>query len=388
MRLRAAVFAAVAAAGSVLPASQAPAPRDPTQAELFQPTKVWTAHLTFTPEQWKAMEPTRGPSGPSNRYSGGEWLQGPAGGRNGWGAVNGVVFHYAHADLEFAGRQFHDVGVRFKGNGTYLDARGSGKLPFKIDLNKYVKGQKIDGVETLNFHNNITDAGWMNEVLSYQLYRDAGVPAPRSSYVRVSVTVTGQSQRRYAGLYTIAENVDDNFLQARFGSGAGALLKPVTVNPFRDLGADWARYVQTYDPKTDLTPADQQRIMDFCRLVTRESDQAFAARVGEFVDLEAFARYLSVLVWIANPDSLLQQGQNYYVHLHPKTRLLAFVPWDQDHSFGQFLWSSLQQQQQLDIFHPWTKPNRLLERLLALPGFRGCGRKNRQVTHLPSRSGR
>ena len=69
--------------------------------------------------------------------------------------------------------QFRDVAVRFKGNGTYLNARGTEKVPFKVDLNKYVKGQKLAGVETLNFHNNITDPGWMNEVLAYRLYRDA-----------------------------------------------------------------------------------------------------------------------------------------------------------------------------------------------------------------------
>ena len=26
-------------------------------ADLFQPTRVWNIHLTFTPEQWAAMEP-------------------------------------------------------------------------------------------------------------------------------------------------------------------------------------------------------------------------------------------------------------------------------------------------------------------------------------------
>lgn len=240
LRSRASTFVLVAAAALIAHA-QSPAPAL-TQADVFQPTKIWTTHLTFAADQWKAMEPTHGARGPSDRVGGGEWLQGPEGERNGWGAVNGLVFHYVHADFEFAGRQFRDVAVRFKGNGTYLDAHG-GKLPLKIDLNKYVKGQKLAGIETLNLHNNITDPGWMNEVLSYRLYRDAGVPAPRSSYARVFVTVTGQFTRRYVGLYTVAENVDENFFQARLGSGAGALLKPVTVNPFKDLGNDWKRYV-------------------------------------------------------------------------------------------------------------------------------------------------
>ena len=48
----------------------------------------------------------------------------------------------------------------------------------------------------------------MNEVLAYRLYRDAGVPAPRTSYVRVSITVPGLYDRAYTGLYILVENVD------------------------------------------------------------------------------------------------------------------------------------------------------------------------------------
>jgi len=366
------VVLAMAAAGRMLPARQAVAPHDLTQTDLFQPTKIWTAHLTFTADQWKAMEPTRGATNGGSRFGGGEWLQGPPGERNGWGATNGVVFHYAHADLEFAGRQLHDVGVRFKGNGTYLDARGSGKLPLKVDLNKYVKGQKLAGVETLNFHNNITDVGFMNEVLSYRLYRDAGVPAPRSSYVRVYVTVTGQFARRYAGLYTLAENVDENFFKARLGTGDGAILKPVSVNPFRDLGNDWARYVQTYDPKTELTAAEQRRVIEFCQFVSRAKDPDFAAHIGDFVDLDAFARYFAVLVWINNIDSLLDRGQNFYMHLGPATHKFIFVPWDQDHSFGGF--NSVQRGDYANgsIEHPWSDNIHFLARMYAVPAFRAA----------------
>jgi len=358
------------AAGAVLLAGQGATPAALTQADLFQPTKIWTAHLTFAPDQWKAMEPTRGPSTPGSRFAGGEWLQGAPGERNGWGAAQGVEFQYVHGALEFAGRQFRDVAVRYKGNGTFMDARGSGKLPFKIDLNKYVKSQKLAGVSTLNFHNNITDAGWMNEVLSYRLYRDAGVPAPRSSYVRVYLTVTGQFARRYAGLYTLAENVDASFFQSRLGSTAGAILKPVSVNPFKDLGKAWSSYVQTYDPKTDLSEAEQARVIEFCQFVTHARDPEFAARIGDYVDLDEFARYFAVLVWINNIDSLLDRGQNFYIHLGPTTHKFIFVPWDQDHSFGGFASVQAGSYETGSISKPWSDNIRFLARMYAVPAFR------------------
>ena len=39
------------------------------------------------------------------------------------------------------------------------------KRSLKVDTNEYVKGQKFTGVADLNFHSNVTNPSWMNEVL-------------------------------------------------------------------------------------------------------------------------------------------------------------------------------------------------------------------------------
>src|SRR5213079_713754 len=102
-------------------------------------------------------------------------------------------------------------------------SRGSLKRSLKVDLNKYVKGQKLAGLTTLNLHNNVTDASWMNEVLSHRLYRDAGVPAPRSAYARVYLTVAGKQDHKYLGLYSIVENVDKDFVKESIAGKKGAI---------------------------------------------------------------------------------------------------------------------------------------------------------------------
>jgi hypothetical protein len=301
-------------------------------AEFFTATRVWKAHLTMTPEAWQAMQPRN--TGGGSGFGGGSFL-GPPGGRNGVAARQGIEFDYVKASLQLDDWTFTDVAARFKGNGSYLRAvrDGDGKISIKVDLNKYVKGQKLAGLTTLNFQNNITDAGWMNEVLAYRLYRDAGALAPRTTYAQVSLTVGNQPQR-YLGLYSISENVDENFAQDRFGTRNGAIFKPSTRDLFTDWGSDWAGYDQSYDPKTDLTDAQKQRVIALGRLVSHAGDEEFAAKIGDFVDLDGFARYFAVLVWIANYDSLLQNGQNFYTYLHPDTNRMHFIAWDQDFSFG------------------------------------------------------
>ncbi len=358
-----AVAAAAAVASCLVLDAQTPPPLG--SDALFTMSKVWTISLSFTPQAWETLAPM--PTSP-NAVRTGEGFIGPEGKRNGISAIRGIDFQYVHAGFDFDGRRFADVGVRYKGNGTYTSGSALGKVSLKVDLNKYVKGQKLAGLTTLNLHNNITDPSWMNEVLAYRLYRDAGVVAPRTAYARVYVTVQGRP-KRYLGLYSIVENVDGAFVESRYHVPDGALFKPVTTRLFNDLGRDWSRYNQSYDAKTTLTDADRQRIFDMADLVTHASDDVFAAKLPQFVDLDAFARYAAVLVWLGNPDSLLQQGQNFYIYVHPRTHLMSFIPWDQDHSFGQFAWSSDQQQQELDIMRPGAQ-SRFLARVFQVEAFR------------------
>ncbi len=424
-------------------------------SDLFKVTNLWTAHLKFTPEQWKAMEPEGGGRGPFGGPGGpggpgrfgpamvlapaflkqgdqnkdgnlsrkefqvlaekwfAEWdkdktgklnddelragvntalalpnfgppkgggpgkggpgmnLQGQDGKRNGLSSAAGIEFKFVHADLEFNGELLRDVAVRYKGNGTFMQSRGSLKRSLKVDLNKYVKGQKLAGVSKLNFHNNVTDASWMNEVLSHRLFRDAGVPASRTAYARLYVTVPGTFEREYFGLYSLVEDVDKDLAEENFGTKKGAILKPVTPSLFADLGDNWKNYNQTYDPKTDLTAEQKQRLIEFCKLVTRSEEADFAARVGQYLDLEKFARFMAVTVWLSTMDSILGPGQNYYLYLHPKTRKFQFLPWDLDHSFGQFgLMGNQEQRDNLSIHKPWQGENRFLERVFKVEAFK------------------
>jgi spore coat protein H len=306
--------------------------------------------------------PIEGPGGPN--------LTGPAGGRNGLSAVRGIEFNYVLAGLEVAGSTFNKVAVRYKGNGTYFRSRNALKRSLKVDLNEFVKGQKLAGVGKLNFHSNVSDPTWMLEPLSYRLYRDGGVPAPRTAYCRVYVTVPGDYQKKYVGLYSLVENVDRHFAEETFGVKEGAIFKPVGPNLFDYLGDDWSKYKQQYDPKTELTAAQAKRMMDFCKLISSSPEKDFLARIDDFVDVEEFARFMAITVCLSSLDSILAMSQNFYVYLHPKSNKFLFIPWDLDNSFGKFRMTGTQdQREQLSIQHPWVGENELLERMFKLVKF-------------------
>ncbi len=432
----------------ILVAAPAPQPRDAT--ELYIATNIWSIHLTFSPDQWAAIEPVdngngmfggprgqRGPGG-GNRFGlsvlvapgfltggdqdgdgklsraeftalgekwftawdtnktgrlsveqlrsglnaaltppggggpfGGRALQGAEGKRNGVASMAGIEFNYVHADLDFNGQQFKDVAVRYKGNGTFMEARRSLKRSLKVELDKYVKGRSVGGVTTLNLHNNITDVTEMNEPMAHRLFRDARVPAPRTAYSRVYVTVPGKFNHQYFGLYSLVEDIGKGFAEANFGSREGAIFKPVTPSLFSDLGNDWARYKQTYDPKGQVSTNDTQRVIECAKFVSHSTDAEFAARLGDFIDLQEFARYLAIVTYVADIDGIMGPGQNFYLHLDAKTRRFSFIAWDQDHSWGQFPGRGSQEQREnLSILHAWQGNNPFLERVMKVEGFR------------------
>ena len=96
------------------------------------------------------------------------------------------------------------------------------------------------------------------------------------------------------------------------------------------------------------------------------SDAEFAAKIGDYVDLDDFARYFAVLVWLANHDSLLQNGQNFYTYLHPDTNRMHFIAWDQDFSFGNGRNNGTPGRS----IPPWSGNNRFLSRLYGVEAFR------------------
>ena len=330
-------------------------------------------NVTMAPPPGFGPPPGMGPPGPGGAPDAPPKMsfRGPEGKRNGVMAVMGIDFPSVHANLDFAGHALHNVTVRYKGNGTFLQSRSTLKRSLKIDLNDGFPGRRLYDVTKLNFHCNVTDASWMNEVLSYRLFRDAGVPAPRTTYAHVYVTVPGKYERQLLGLYSLVENIDNNFARDRFGTKKGAIFKPVATAMFEDMGDDWSDYQQAYDPKTPLSEQETSRVIGFCKLVSHADDAEFAEKLDEFLDLPEFARFMAVTTWLSTFDSLLGMSQNYVVYLHPQTRKFLFIPWDLDHSFGQFYPIGTQEQREnLSIHKPWAGQNRFLERVFQVAAFK------------------
>ena len=370
--------------------------------DVFGLTRVWKIHLRISAENWKAMQPIGGgfpgfgppPGGPppgaerpgsgSERKKADAPPQPPARGdaprepgRGGPGGPGpgfrpgsfGYEFDYVKADIELDGQTIKDVGLRFKGNGSYMLSSAGRKRPFKIDFNRFVDGQKFHGMQQLNLHNNVMDPTHARQALSYPVFQAAGVESPRTAFAQVFLTIAGESEREFLGLYTLVEEIDKSFLRRHFQTDKGLLLKPEGTQGLEYKGEDWSAYAW-YEAKSKPKKDEARRLIELTRLIHKADDETFRKEIGSYLDLDQFAGFLAANTLLANMDSFLTQVHNYYLYLNPKSNRFVFLPWDLDLSMGAFFMTgSAEQLQELSISHPHVGENKVIERLLAMEDF-------------------
>jgi spore coat protein H len=264
------------------------------------------------------------------------------------------------------------VGLRYKGGGSYVLAATKLKRNFKVDFDRHDPDQRFHGLKAINLNAGALDPTKTRDALAYEVYRAAGVPAPRSAFAEVFLTVPGKYDKELLGTYTLVEQVNSAYLKDRFGDGSGLLLKPeVRIGVIRTalayLGDDWEQYKEPLRPKDEATKEQAARVIAFIKLVDRASDAEFRKEIGSYLDIDQFLRFLAATAYLANTDSIFSGGHNAYIYLNPKTNKFVFLPWDLDLAFGGFfLLGSADQHADLSLNHPYPGEHKLVDRLLAM----------------------
>lgn len=210
------------------------------------------------------------------------------------------------------------------------------KRPLKLDLDSADTGRTFFGMSELNLNNNAFDPSQMRESLAYDVFRRAGVTAPRTAFARVFITVPGTYARQYVGVFTVVEQIDQRFFEDRWHRQVGLLVKPEDLAGMPYLGDDWTSYERPYGSRTTPNTGDAARFIAFVKLLNRASDDEFARRVGDYLDVDAFLRFLACEVVLVNTDSPLAMNHNYWMTVHPGTQKVVWVPWDMNMAFAGF----------------------------------------------------
>jgi putative membrane-bound dehydrogenase-like protein len=339
--------------------------KQPAGADVFARAKVWPLHLELAAKEYQAMQPPPGGGfgpGPAQPPKGKD----PGDRRPGEKNLFGIEFPWAQGELTEAAKTYKKVGVRYAGDAQYLAATRNLKRPLRLELSRFAS-QQFHGLETLNLHAGALDPTRARETLAYAIFREAGVPAPRTAFAEVTLTVPGKYDKELLGLYTLVEDVDKAFLEDHFKSAKGLLLKPARMRGLDYLGDDWAKYKASYQPQTEPTKEQAKRLIDFASLVNRAGDEQFAKEIGSYLDVDEFLRFTAANALVSNLESFLALGHNYYLYLHPGSNKFVFIPGDLELSFANFAFmGSADQQMDLSLFRPYPGENKLADRLLAV----------------------
>lgn len=337
------------------------------KSELFGLSKVYDIHLQLTAREWERMQAVTGgltlfpPKKPvaKDGEEPFEWHKSPG---------FGIEFPWAHADLTIDGKLLKNVGLRYKGNGSYVSSDKFLKRNLKVELDHYDEDQRFKKLKTITLNSGAVDATRMREALAYAVFRAAKVPAPRTAFAKVTLTVAGKYDKEFVGLYTFVEHVDKSFLRFHFKDDKGLLMKPERMRGIDYLGDDWKKYTSRFRSKREATEQEAKRVIEFAKLVNKGSDEAFKKEISSYLDVDVFLRFIAVNTMLPNTDSFLTTGHNYYIYLNPKTDKLVFMPWDLDISFAGFpMMGSVDQQVNMNLLKPAQGKLKIVDRLLAIP---------------------
>ena len=277
----------------------------PTPDEIFDSSKLLQVEIKMETSEWNKI---RKEHHDIVQFLGPDRLKNP----------DPKVYHYAKADIAINGHWFHSVGIRKKG----LLGSGSFQRPsLKVKFNEYVKDQELPGISRLTLNNNHQDPGQLNQYLTYEVFRKAGLPAPRCNLAHV--TLNGKS----LGIYSNVESIRKPFLEQHFIEANGNLYEGV-VNA--DLEKSRVSFIQSKTNKQKNKREDLQALV----AALESGDDALLTALDAQLDLEHFYKFWACEELTGHWDSYTGNLNNYYLYRDPKSGKFTFIPWGADSTFG------------------------------------------------------
>ncbi len=278
---------------------------------------------------------------------------------------------YVSGTLTFEGETL-PVGIRYKGSvgawvgclsGSFFEAEGEKtctKLSMKVKINWEDSDDTFFEVKKLQFHSQNLDPTKMHERLGYWLFREMGVPAPRSVHARL--IINGE----YNGIFALTEQIDGRFTRENFADGTGNLYKeiwPITTEGEPKLWDEEYQYSLKTNEDEDAT---FDIIQDFVQSIVNADKNDRPEVMKQWMEIEEVIAYAVVDRAIANDDGVFHwycdvtdlayrlQGQapqtaeesfgcnphNFYWYEDPTARTVHLIPWDLDNSFSEIQYQS------------------------------------------------
>jgi spore coat protein CotH len=228
------------------------------------------------------------------------------------------------ASVELDGDKVDSVGVRLKGYLSF--SIPSDKKSIKLDFNDYNKSKRYDGLTNLGLANEYPDPSFLRSTVAYEVFRQLGVKAPRTSFAKVYIN------NGYHGLFVITEQVNKTFIRDNFGNDDGDLIEPISGQLQWDEG-DSIAFKNKYKVKSTDRNEAYTRLIELAKKIKVTTAEKFYDSLKTEFDFNSFISVFAGDVIFNNIDGYYS-GYNYYLYWDTNSKKYTCIPWDYNIAFS------------------------------------------------------
>ena len=216
------------------------------------------------------------------------------------------------AQMIVDGQTYDNVGVRFRGNTSYMMVPRGSKRSLNLTIDYGKKDQRLYGHTTLNLLNAHTDPSFLRNVLFSRVSRQY-VPTVDANLVRV--VISGENW----GIYTNEEQFNKDFLRKWFGDANGARWRVPPnfsgASGLMFLGDDIEQYKQNYDIKSKDDDADWGKLVELCCALQETPQDKRESEFDHLMNIDEMLWFLAVDNVLGDSDGYFSRASDYTLYL-------------------------------------------------------------------------
>ena len=258
---------------------------------------------------------------------------------------------YVEGALTYNGETISPIGIRYKGSiGAFVGglsgedwSNPSGSkiatklsMKFKIDWNG--NHSTFYDLKTIQLHSMNLDKSQMHDRLGYWLFRNMGVPAPRSIHAKLYINGT------YNGLFAFVEQIDEQFVNYNFSSGIGNLYKevwPLNIYGQVQSNSNLSEGLIT----NQMIGVNNALIKQFAGDIVAANINNLQSVIENYMNTNQAIALAVVDRTIRNDDGPFHwycfwgncNPHNFYWYENPTTQKVHLIPWDLDNAFENII---------------------------------------------------